>query len=354
MKIGRYWEKLEDGRVQCNVCPRHCKLREGNRGFCFVRQNIDDKINLSTYGRSSGFCIDPIEKKPLNHFYPGSSVLSFGTAGCNLACQFCQNWDISKAKKMDALMQDASPKNIAKTAQKYKCQSVAFTYNDPVIFLEYAVDVAKECQKRGIKTVAVSAGYISKDAREEFFSYMDAVNIDLKAFTQSFYKKLCFANLEPVLDTLSYIYHHTKVWLEITNLMIPGFNDDEQETRRLSQWIVEKLGPDVPLHVTAFHPDYKMRQTPATDPKTLIKAREIAINAGLNYVYTGNIIDPVGDCTYCPECQTALIQRQWYEIKSYNIKKGACYHCHKPIKGYFKDKAGTWGAKRQAIDLQNH
>ena len=219
---GRYWRLLDDGRIQCEVCPRLCKLNEGQRGLCFVRARHDNRIVLTTYGRSSGFCIDPIEKKPLNHFLPGTSVLSFGTAGCNLTCKFCQNWDISKARAFDRLQDLASPEAIAEAAVASGCRSVAFTYNDPVIFLEYAADVAEACRERGVKTVAVSAGYICEEPRVEFFSKMDAANIDLKGFTDGFYRNLCSARLGPVLDTLEYLKHETEVWFEITTLLIPG------------------------------------------------------------------------------------------------------------------------------------
>ncbi len=272
----RWWHPLPDGRIQCDLCPRDCKLHEGQRGACFVRMREADRMVLTTYGRSSGFCIDPIEKKPLNHFYPGSSVLSFGTAGCNLACKFCQNWDISKSKDMDRLMDQASPEAIARAAQDSGCKSVAFTYNDPVIFAEYAIDTAQACHALGIQTVAVTAGYIHAEPRREFYAVMDAANVDLKAFTEEFYYKLTGAHLQPVLDTLVYLCHETQVWMEITTLLIPGHNDSDDEIRRMCQWIMHELGPDVPLHFTAFHPDFHMRDVPATPPATLSRARRIA------------------------------------------------------------------------------
>src|SRR5438874_9525663 len=286
---GRWWMVLPDGRIECRLCPRFCKLNEGQRGFCFVRQRVDDRIVLTTYGRSSGFCVDPIEKKPLNHFLPGTPVLSFGTAGCNLTCKFCQNWDISKARALDLVQDRASPEAIAQAALRSGCRSVAFTYNDPVIFLEYAVDVAQACRARGIKTVAVSAGYIAREPRIEFFRHMDAANIDLKGFTEGFYKTLCSGRLAPVLETLEYLKHETDVWFEITTLLIPGENDSPAEIEAESAWLMERLGSDVPLHFTAFHPDWKMTETPATPPATLKTARRIALEAGLRYVYTGNI-----------------------------------------------------------------
>ena len=286
---GRHWHALPDGRVQCDICPRECKLRDGQRGLCFVRARRGGEIVLTTYGRSSGFCIDPIEKKPLDHFLPGTPVLSFGTAGCNLTCKFCQNWDISKSREMDRLMDEAPPEAIAEAAMQTGCHSVAFTYNDPVIFFEYALDVAAACRSRGIKNVAVSAGYICPEARAEFYDAMDAVNVDLKAFTEGFYKTLCSAELEVVKETLVYIKHETDVWLEITTLLIPGENDSEGEIEELTQWLVEALGPDVPLHFSAFHPDYKMTDKPNTPPETLIRAWRIARKNGVRYAYTGNI-----------------------------------------------------------------
>ena len=306
---GRYWHRLDDGRIQCNVCPRFCKLHDGQRGLCFVRGRSGDAIVLTTYGRSSGFCIDPIEKKPLNHFLPGTPVLSFGTAGCNLTCKFCQNWDISKAREFDRLQDAASPAAIAAAAATSGCRSVAFTYNDPVIFLEYAVDVAQACRERGIKSVAVSAGYICAEPRVEFFRHMDAANIDLKGFTEGFYRNLCSGQLGAVLDTLAYLKHETDVWFEITTLLIPGENDTPAEVEALSRWVMDNLGADVPLHFTAFHPDWKMRDKPPTPPATLYMARRIAREAGLRYVYTGNIHDPAGQTTYCHVCEAPLIGR---------------------------------------------
>ena len=334
---GRWWHKLDDDRIQCDLCPRDCKLHEGQRGACFVRKMQGGEMILTTYGRSSGFCIDPIEKKPLAHFYPGSSVFSFGTAGCNLACKFCQNWDISKSREMDRLMDQAKPKEIALAAQSHGCKSVAFTYNDPVIFAEYALDVADECHQLGIKTVAVTAGYIHDQARREFYAKMDAANVDLKAFTDEFYVKLTGAHLQPVLDTLIYLKRETDVWLEITTLLIPGKNDSDEEITTLSQWIAKELGPDVPLHFSAFHPDYKMPDVPATPPATLVRAREIALRAGLHYVYTGNIHNVEGDTTFCPACKTPLIVRDWYQIKDYRLTDtGHCPQCQTQIAGRFQ------------------
>jgi pyruvate formate lyase activating enzyme len=348
----RYWHKIADDRIQCDLCPRDCKLHEGQRGACFVRMRDGEQMILTTYGRSSGFCIDPIEKKPLNHFYPGSSVLSFGTAGCNLACKFCQNWDISKSRDMDRLMDLASPEAIAQAAEQSVCRSVAFTYNDPVIFAEYAMDVADACHARGIQTVAVTAGYMHDQARREFYAKMDAANVDLKAFTDDFYFKLTGSHLQPVLDTLVYLRHETKVWFEITTLLIPGHNDSDEEVTAMSHWIMKMLGPDVPLHFSAFHPDHKMPDTPATPPSTLVRARDIAMKAGLHFVYTGNVRHREGDTTYCPHCQATLIERDWYQIRQYRLTPhGDCPDCGTPVAGRFAEQAGNFGRKRIPIAI---
>lgn len=348
----RYWHALKDGRIQCDVCPRQCKLHEGQRGLCFVRANLDHQIKLTTYGRSSGYCIDPIEKKPLNHFLPGSPVLSFGTAGCNLACKFCQNWDISKSRDLDTLADQAMPEDIARISKELQCKSVAFTYNDPVIFMEYAMDVAKACHQLGIAAVAVSAGYINPEPRKEFYRHMDAANIDLKAFSEDFYYKITGAHLQPVLDTLEYLKKETSVWFEITTLLIPEENDSDQEIEQMSEWIMSHLGPEVPLHFTAFHPDWKMRDKPATPPSTLSRAREIALKAGLHYVYTGNVHDTEGSSTYCPQCKMPVIIRDWYKILGYRLDdSGHCQHCQHPIAGVFKGPAGSWGQKRMRVHL---
>ncbi|MDO8286220.1 MAG: AmmeMemoRadiSam system radical SAM enzyme [Rhodoferax sp.] len=348
----RYWHAIADGRVQCDLCPRDCKLHEGQRGACFVRMREHDQMVLTTYGRSSGFCIDPIEKKPLNHFYPGSSVFSFGTAGCNLACKFCQNWDISKSRDMDSLMDQASPETIAETAEKYGCKSVAFTYNDPVIFAEYAMDVADACHARGIQTVAVTAGYVHAPARHDFFSKMDAANVDLKAFTDDFYFKLTGSHLQPVLDTLLYLRHETAVWFEITTLLIPGYNDSDAEITALSEWVAQALGSDVPLHFSAFHPDHKMQDVPATPLATLVRARRIALQAGLHHVYTGNVHHHDGDTTLCTVCKTPLVERDWYQIRQYHLTgTGRCPTCGTALAGRFGSHAGNFGRHRIPVAI---
>jgi len=353
--VGRYWSRLDDGRLQCDLCPRYCRLREGQRGLCFVRARTGDQIVLTTYGRSSGFCIDPIEKKPLNHFLPGTPVLSFGTAGCNLACKFCQNWDISKSREFDRLQARASPEAIADFAVTSGCRSVAFTYNDPVIFLEYAVDTARACRERGVRTVAVTAGYITAEPRREFFRHMDAANIDLKAFSERFYWKLCGGHLQAVLETLEYLKHETDTWFEITDLLIPGENDSEAEIEKMTQWIVQRLGPDVPLHFSAFHPDWKMPDVPPTPTATLRRSRVIALNNGLRYVYTGNVHDAEGSSTYCHHCGETLIGRDWYELSSWNLTlcgpHAVCRRCATPVAGVFETRPGSWGSRRLPVYL---
>jgi pyruvate formate lyase activating enzyme len=348
----RWWHRLDDGRIQCDLCPRDCRLGEGQRGFCFVRQRVGDQMVLTTYGRSSGFCVDPIEKKPLNHFFPGSSVLSFGTAGCNLGCRFCQNWDISKARAIDRLQDAATPEEIARRAVELGCRSVAFTYNDPVIFAEYALDVAEACHACGVQTVAVTAGYIQPEPRREFYAQMDAANIDLKGFTEDFYTRLTLSHLGPVLDTLEYVQHHTRTWLEITTLLIPGHNDGDQELEELSRWIHQHLGPDVPVHFTAFHPDYKLTDVPPTPKATLRRARALALSEGLRFVYTGNVHDAEGDATTCPECETKLVERDWYEILEYRLTPdGCCPKCKYRLPGRFAEQGEHFGSRRVPVRL---
>ncbi|MEX1206879.1 MAG: AmmeMemoRadiSam system radical SAM enzyme [Dongiaceae bacterium] len=347
----KYWHALDDGRVQCDLCPRLCKLHEGQRGLCFVRACRDGRIVLTTYGRSSGFCVDPIEKKPLNHFLPGTAVLSFGTAGCNLACRFCQNWDISKSREIDVLADRATPETIARAAKDLGCRSVAFTYNDPIVFHEYAIDVAAACRAVGIRTVAVTAGYVNPEPREEFFREMDAANVDLKAFTEDFYRRVCSGHLQPVLDTLVNLKRETGVWVEITTLLIPGANDSDAEIERLTAWVSEHLGPDVPMHFTAFHPDWKMRDTPPTPAATLRRARAIARRNGVRYAYTGNVHDPAGATTYCHGCGGVVIGRDRYEVTAWNLgPDGRCRGCSTPCAGVFEDAPGD-GSRRQPVRL---
>ncbi len=348
----RYWHKLDDGRVQCDLCPRLCKLHEGQRGLCFIRANHGDQIVLTSYGRSSGFCVDPIEKKPLNHFLPGTAVLSFGTAGCNLACKFCQNWDISKSREIDTLGDRAEPAKIARVASELGCHSVAFTYNDPVIFHEYAIDIAAACHERSIRTVAVTAGYIQPQPRVEFFAAMDAANVDLKAFTERFYWKITGGHLQNVLETLEYLKKQTSVWFELTTLLIPGENDSSEELDKMTRWVVETLGPDVPMHFTAFHPDWKMLDTPPTPPATLTRARSIAMQNGVRYAYTGNVHDSEGGSTWCHHCGALLIERDWYEMGQWGLDAhGKCAKCGTALPGVFEAKPGTWGARRLPVRM---
>lgn len=354
MKSGfstKYWHKAPNGKVQCDLCPRGCQMAEGQRGLCFVRGVEGGEVKLFSYGRSSGFCIDPIEKKPLNHFYPGTSVLSFGTAGCNLTCKFCQNWDISKSRDSDRLQVSATPFAIANLAKSEGCISVAYTYNDPTIFMEYAIDTAKACHELGIKNVAVTAGYINPEPRAEFFSHMDAANIDLKGFSEDFYHKVCSAQLSKVLDTIEYVSQKTSTWLELTTLLIPGLNDSESELIAMCKWIVSHLGRDVPHHFSAFHPDFRMRDIAPTPKATLIRAAEIARSEGLNYVYLGNVRDDVDWQTCCPKCDHLLIARDGYSITHWAMNDhGGCGTCGTAIPGRFGARFGQWGNRRKNIE----
>jgi pyruvate formate lyase activating enzyme len=345
----RWWHATDDSRIQCDLCPRDCRLNDGQRGMCFVRRRSGDRMELTTYGRSSGFALDPIEKKPLHHFYPGTSVLSFGTAGCNLACKFCQNWDISKSREMDRLVDEASPEAIAHAARRAGATSVAFTYNDPTIFTEYAMDTADACHALGIHAVAVTAGYIHAEPRRELYAKIDAANVDLKAFTDEFYWKQAAAHLEPVKDTLRYLVRETGVWTEITTLLIPGLNDSDRELAELAAWVAADLGPDVPLHFSAFHPDYKLMDIPPTPPATLARARRIAIREGLRYVYTGNVHDREGDATSCPSCGEKVIERDWYEILAARLDRGCCAACGTAIPGRFAETIGNFGRRRMRV-----
>jgi pyruvate formate lyase activating enzyme len=350
-KPGGWWHERDDGRIVCDLCPRACALKDGDRGFCFVRQNVGGEMLLTTYGLSTGFCIDPIEKKPLNHFFPGTSVLSFGTAGCNLGCKFCQNWSISKSREAEQLSERGSPEEIAEAAVRLGCRSVAFTYNDPVIWAEYAIDTANACRDRGIKTVVKTSGYITPVARPGFFGAMDAANVDLKAFTEEFYSHLTLSHLQPVLDTLRWLKEESNVWFEVTNLIIPGENDSAEETERMCEWLVENVGAEVPVHFTAFHPDFRMRDRPSTPPETLTRACKIARRAGLQFVYTGNVHDPEGQSTYCPRCGTTVIERDGYEILEYYLVAGRCASCGESILGCFDEIPGDWGSRRLPVEV---
>lgn len=348
----RYWSAQPDGRLRCELCPRLCALRDGQRGMCFVRMREGDEIVLDTYGRSSGFCIDPIEKKPLNHFLPGTSVLSFGTAGCNLACKFCQNYDISTAKTVDRLADNASPEALAQAAKRHGCASVAYTYNDPVIFLEYAVDTAVACRDVGVRSVAVTAGYIEPEPRREFFAAMDAANIDLKGFTPEFYRKLTGAHIEPVLDTIAYVAQDTDCWLELTTLLIPGENDSEGEIEALSGWVLENCGADTPIHFTAFTPQHRMPNHAATPLETVLRAHDIAKRVGLHHVYTGNVHHAPSQSSYCTGCGQKVIGRDWHQLTDWHLDEtGHCTRCGTKFAGVIEGPPGTWGRKRQPIRI---
>ena len=349
------WEHVSnDGsRIICDLCPRHCSLRPNDRGFCFVRENRGGHVVSTTYGRSTGFCIDPIEKKPLNHFYPGTAVLSFGTPGCNLSCIFCQNWTMSRSRNIEAVCESATPAAIAAAAVKHNCRSVAFTYNDPIVWAEYAMETAKACRAVGVKTVAVTSGYISSEARADFFQCMDAANVDLKGFTDDFYRKFCGGSLQPVLDTLHWLVHESHVWLEITNLLIPDANDSPKDIEAMCRWIFKELGPDVPVHFSAFHPDFQLKDRDVTPPATLATAYDIAERVGIRYIYTGNVFDPERQHTYCPGCGQVVIARHGYSLGDYGVRNGHCRHCQTPIAGHFDDEPGAWGGKRLPVKIEH-
>jgi pyruvate formate lyase activating enzyme len=348
-----FWHALPDGRVQCDVCPRECRLREGQAGHCFVRACHEGAVVLTTYGRSSGFCVDPMEKKPLNHFLPGTPVLSFGTAGCNLGCQFCQNWDISRSRETATLSSEASPELVALAAVETGSTAVAFTYNDPVIFLEYAVDTARACRERGIRAVAKTAGYINPEARREFFSVMDAASIDLKSFSEDFYRRITLGALQPVLDTILHVRHHTRAWLELTTLLIPGLNDSDEELHALTRWVATELGPDLPLHFSAFHPDHRMLDRPRTPTSTMQRARTLARANGLRHVYTGNVLDEDTSSTFCHGCGACVIGRRGYTLTSWSLTdSGHCTACGTRCPGVFDGPPGDWGSRRQPVDME--
>jgi len=347
---GRYFSAQPDGRIRCEVCPRYCQLNDGQRGLCFIRKREGDQMVLTSYGRSSGFCIDPIEKKPLNHFHPGTPVLSFGTAGCNLTCKFCQNHDMSKSREMDTLADAAPPGMLAETARRLGCTSMAYTYNDPVIFLEYAVDTAIACHEAGVKNVAVTAGYICAEPRAEFYQHMDAANVDLKAFTEDFYRKVTGSSLGAVLETLEYLVRETDVWVEITNLLIPDENDSEAEIEEMTQWVIQHLGPDVPMHFTAFHPDFRMLDKERTPPASLFRARSIALKNGVRHAYVGNIHHKDAQSTWCSGCGARVIGRDWHLLSDWHLDdRGHCTFCETPLPGRFSGPPGDWGRRRERV-----
>jgi pyruvate formate lyase activating enzyme len=335
LKPALWWQKTDNDKILCTLCPRYCTIARGQSGFCFVRKNTGGRLYSLAYGRPTGFAVDPIEKKPLNHFYPGTDILSFGTAGCNLGCKFCQNWTTTKARIADANSVFASPEDVIKIAKRYKAPSIAYTYNDPTIFGEYVIDVSKLAREEGIKNVMVTAGYIDRNARKDVYKYIDAANVDLKAFTETFYHKMTFSHLNDILDTLVWLKKDTDVWLEITTLLIPGENDSPEEIKLMCEWILNNLGDEVPIHFTAFHPDFKMQDRKATPPQTLDTARRIAMTLGIRYCYLGNVHNQKGETTYCPNCKEELIARDWHSILSYKIKDGKCFKCGFKIAGKF-------------------
>lgn len=335
LKVAQWWEPAENNKILCTLCPRYCKIGIGQAGFCYIRQNIDGKLYTIGYGRPTGFGIDPIEKKPLSHFYPGTTILSFGTAGCNLGCRFCQNWSISKAKLDDENSYEAGPEDVIKLAKKHNTPSIAFTYNDPTIFGEYVIDISRLAREEGINSVMVTAGYIDKKARKDVYKYIDAANVDLKAFSERFYYKLTFSHLNDILDTLVWLKNETDVWFEITTLLIPDENDSPEEIKQMCDWILKNLGDSIPLHFTAFHPDFKMTNKPRTPAQTLNIARNIAMKSGIKYCYVGNVHNIDGQTTYCPACKTALIMRDWHSVINNKLVDGKCYRCGEKIPGVF-------------------
>jgi pyruvate formate lyase activating enzyme len=331
----RWWRTLSDGRIHCYLCPRQCHIGEGQHGFCFIRENVGGELVQLGYGRPAALAVDPIEKKPLFHFHPGSRVLSLGTAGCNLGCQFCQNFDMSKARSMQEDSSCMSPKQIVNLAIARDAPAIAFTYNEPTIWAEFVIDIAKMAHAAGLRTVMVSNGYISREAFSEVYEHIDAANIDLKGYSEEFYSKVTLSHLAPVLDTLRWLRRETSVWFEITNLIIPGLNDSREDTNELCEWVLGELGNDVPLHFTAFHPDFKMLDREPTPPETILRAREEALAAGLKYVYAGNILTRDGGNTQCPNCSRTLIRRSWHRIEEIAIVNGRCRNCNTEIAGEF-------------------
>jgi pyruvate formate lyase activating enzyme len=339
----RWWRREDDGRIECTLCPRFCRMSEGQAGFCFIRQHVGGRLITLGYGRPAALYADPIEKKPLNHFLPGTMILSMGTAGCNLGCRFCQNWDISKARFDQVGSKELAPDEVPRLAIAQGCDAVAFTYNDPTIYAEYVIDAARECRKLGVATVMVTAGYICREPLDEVYPWIDAANVDLKAFTEEFYRRQTYSHLQPVLDAIVRMREHG-TWVELTTLLIPGHNDSDKEIGEECDWILGALGPDVPLRFTAFHPDFKMTDVPATPALTLFRARQIARDKGLRYVYCGNVRDEDSHTTFCPSCGRALIVRDWHAVtRNELVGSGRC-SCGHVIPGRFD------GASRRRSD----
>ncbi|GMR25695.1 MAG: AmmeMemoRadiSam system radical SAM enzyme [Ignavibacteria bacterium] len=336
MVEAKWWEPADNEKILCTLCPRYCKIGDGQPGFCYIRQNHNGKLYTLGYARPTGFAIDPIEKKPLNHFLPGTTVLSFGTAGCNLGCKFCQNWSMSKAKIDELNSLNVTPQEVVALAIKKGTPSIAYTYNDPTIFGEYVIDISMLAREAEIKSVMVTAGYIDKEARKDVYKYIDAANVDLKGFTEKFYWKTTSSHLEDVLETLVWLKNETDVWFEITTLLIPDENDSEQEIKSECDWILNNLGDTVPLHFTAFHPDFRMMDKENTPERTLTKAREIALSMGIKYCYVGNVHNFKGQTTFCPNCEETLIRRDWHTVISDSLIAGRCNNCDYAIHGVFK------------------
>ena len=337
---GRWWEPMSDGRVHCYLCPRHCHIGEGQSGFCFIRVNEGGKLYSLGYASPAALQIDPIEKKPLNHFLPGTRVFPLGTAGCNMGCFFCQNWDISKSKSDQVRSTHIPPEDIVALAVSNGCPSIAFTYNEPTIWGEYVVDICLAAREAGVRTVMVTNGYVTREAFHDIYEHVDAANVDLKAFTENFYGRITLTHLQPVLEMLTWLKRETSVWFEITNLLIPTLNDDPQEIRRMADWIIEHLGPDVPLHFTAFHPDFKLQDKPRTPSGTLDAARRIALEAGIHYVYEGNIHSEAAH-SYCPGCGKIVVRRSWHDVLEISLRDGACSSCGYAIPGRWNNPRGV-------------
>ncbi len=335
LKLAQWWEPAENEKILCTLCPRYCTIGNGQVGFCFIRQNINGKLYSLGYGRPTGFAIDPIEKKPLNHFLPGSQILSFGTAGCNLGCKFCQNWSISKARFDSIRSYNATPEDVISLAKKNNTPSIAFTYNDPVIFGEYVIDISQIANDENIRTVMVTAGYIDKNARKDVFKYINGANVDLKAFSEKFYHKLTLSHLNDVLNTLIWLKNETSIWFEITTLLIPDENDSDDEIKKMIDWILQNLGDEVPIHFTAFHPDFKMATKSRTPASTLTRARNIALSSGIKFCYLGNIHDQQAQTTYCSSCSKPIIKRDWHSITEQNMNKNKCSNCGNILPGVF-------------------
>jgi pyruvate formate lyase activating enzyme len=332
MKEARWWVR-ENGRIHCYLCPRDCRIGDGQAGFCYIRKNVGGTLYSTAHSQPCAIQVDPVEKKPLFHFMPGKRIYSLGTAGCNMGCKFCQNWEISKSKSDQVRAVRLTPEEAVTEAMEYGCPLIAYTYNEPTIWAEYVIDIARVAQRFGIRSVMVTNGYITPQALHDVYRWIDAANVDLKAFTEDFYAKITLTHLKPVLETLQEL-RRMNVWVEITTLLIPTLNDEPSEIRQICGWILDHLGDEVPLHFTAFHPDFRLRDLPRTSPETVLTARRIAMQAGLKYVYSGNILSPEGANTNCPSCRTLLINRTWHKVQENHLVSGNC-PCGQAIPGVF-------------------